>query len=212
MLLHVECTHIENSCMDIEYSFGEKRDCVEIAYWINLAGHGYIEYLFDDLIKGRTALQHLVTILQKDEHYSYKNVDIAVQKNSVIGLVFSYAAELNLVTIEMQEMLSADRIQCMHYFADHLVPNSWYINTIGVIEPLRRQGVARQLLQCATQRALKNGYTTLSLHVYENNTPAIALYESFGFVKEERIELSGHSFFQSKNLSANYLMKYDFGK
>ena len=194
--------------MNIQYSVGEKRDCVEIANWVNSVGHGHIEYLFAGLNKDVPALQHLVTILQEDEYYSFKNADLAIQNNVVIGMIFSYATELNRITIEMEQKLSADRLQWMRYFSDNQIANSWYINTIAVRESLRRQGIATRLMQLAIKRALKNGYKSLCLHVYEDNYTAIDFYERFGFFKVKRIEFGDHAFFQSKGLSANYLMEY----
>ena len=198
--------------MDIQYSVGEKRDCVEIANWINKVGHGHIEYLYDGLVKGRSALAHLTTILSEDPYYSYKNVDLALQNNVVIGLVFSYPAELNQITTEMRQILSTDRIKWIANFADNLIDDSWYVSTLGVLEPLRRKGIANTLMRSATARALNNGYKALSLHVYENNIDAIKFYEAFGFSIVKKVELNGHSFFQSKGLPANFLMKYEINE
>ena len=196
--------------MSIKYLPGQKQDCIEIAKWINSVGHGHIEYLYDGLIPGRTALQHLALILQKDENYSYKNVDLVKDGSIIAGLAFSYTADLNVITPEMKSFLSKDRIEWMSYFTENLVNNSWYINTLGVVKELRQQGIAKKLLKRVSQRALKNGFQCLSLHVYEDNSAAIKLYESFGFVKEKRVNLTGHPFFETRNLSANILMKCEF--
>ena len=59
----------------------------------------------------------------------------------------------------------------------------------------------------AANRALQKDFQSLSLHVYENNFAAIDLYQSYGFIKEKKIDLSAHPFFSSRNLAANYLMK-----
>ena len=71
----------------------------------------------------------------------------------------------------------------------------------------RRQGIAKKLLDQAANRALQNDFHSLSLHVYENNTAAIDLYTAYGFTEEKKIDLSAHTFFSSRNLTANYLMK-----
>ncbi len=195
--------------MSINFISSQKQDCIEIAEWINSVGHGHIEYLFAGLFIEHTALQHLTYVLQQDEHYSYKNVDLAKDGAVIAGLVFSYSSDLNAITAEIKTHLSKDRIQWMSYFSDNQVENSWYINTLGVSKELRRQGIAKKLLKQASQRALKNGLQRLSLHVYENNHGAIKLYESFGFIKEKRVKLIGHSFFETKKLFANILMRCD---
>ncbi len=193
--------------MNIKYLPAQQKDCSQIADWINDIGHGHIEYLFDGLVASRTALQQLTKVLQEDEYYSYKNVDFALDGKRVVGLVFSYTADANALTPEMQSYFSKDRIEWMRYFSDNQVKNSWYINTLGVAKEYRRHGIATKLLNCASQRALKNGIQRLSLHVYENNVTAINLYESCGFIKEKRMDLAGHPFFTTRNLCANFLMK-----
>ena len=193
--------------MSIEYLSARQQDCGHIADWINTIGHGHIEYLFDGLVVGRTPLQHLTIVLSEDENYSYKNVDLAMDGDCIIGFVFSYIAEVNVVTPEMKSVLTKDRIEWLRFFSDNQINNSWYINTLGVKEEYRRQGIARKLLGHASQRALKNGLQCLSLHVYESNAAAIDLYKTYGFTKEKRVSLVSHPFFKARNLSANILMK-----
>jgi ribosomal protein S18 acetylase RimI-like enzyme len=48
----------------------------------------------------------------------------------------------------------------------------------------RRQGVGRALLDGAVEWARGAGIRKLELHVFPWNTPALALYESFGFERE----------------------------
>ena len=141
------------------------------------------------------------------EESAFQNVDLAMQKNNIVGLIFSYDAHSNELKPEMAKVLSKDRVQWMKYFSDNQISNSWYINTLGVDNGYRRQGIARQLLDLAANRALQNEFQSLSLHVYENNFAAIELYESYGFVKERKIDLSDHTFFITRDLAANYLMK-----
>lgn len=198
--------------MTIQLKTGQLQDCDQIANWINSVGHGHIEYLLDSLVPDLVALKHLALVLAEDPSYSYKNVDLAKDENNIIGLVFSYHSDSNQLTSEIQSVLSDDRIQWMRYFADNQIENSWYINTLGVVTEFRRQGMARLLLDYAAKRALQNGAQCLSLHVYENNIEAIKLYESCGFTKEKKIDLTAHSFFVTRNLSANYLMKCDVSR
>ena len=198
--------------MTIQYRSGQKQDCSQIANWINSVGQGHIEYLLEGLVQNMGTLEHLAQVLNEDLHYSYKNVDLATEGNTIVGLVFSYSSYSNELKPEMERLLSEDRIQWMRYFSDNQINNSWYINTLGVSKEYRRQGIARQLLGLAVQRALKNKTQCLSLHVYENNREAIKLYESYGFSKEKTIELTAHPFFVARDLSANILMKCDLTK
>ena len=55
------------------------------------------------------------------------------------------------------------------------------VEDVFVTEDARGRGVARALLDAATERALTRGCRRMELDVNEANTPALALYESFGF-------------------------------
>jgi RimJ/RimL family protein N-acetyltransferase len=48
----------------------------------------------------------------------------------------------------------------------------------------RRKGIGRAMLDEAVAWARASGVHKLELHVFPHNEPAIALYESFGFVRE----------------------------
>lgn len=55
---------------------------------------------------------------------------------------------------------------------------------IGVLASYRGHGIGKALIKTALQKAEEKGLTRIELTVRENNKPAIALYEKFGFVAE----------------------------
>ncbi|MCW3002595.1 MAG: family N-acetyltransferase [Conexibacter sp.] len=55
------------------------------------------------------------------------------------------------------------------------------VEDVYVADSARGRGVARALLDLATERALERGCRRMELDVNEANAPALALYESFGF-------------------------------
>ncbi len=65
-------------------------------------------------------------------------------------------------------------------------PASRHVADLGLMVAAghRRQGIGRALLQRTVEWARANGVSKLELHVFAHNAPAIALYESFGFVQE----------------------------
>jgi RimJ/RimL family protein N-acetyltransferase len=65
-------------------------------------------------------------------------------------------------------------------------PASTHVADLGlmVAESHRRQGVGTMLLEQAVAWAHEVGVRKLELHVFPWNEPALALYESFGFVRE----------------------------
>lgn len=65
-------------------------------------------------------------------------------------------------------------------------PASRHVADLGlmVAAAYRRRGIGRALLERAVEWARDAQVRKLELHVFPHNAPAIALYESFGFVRE----------------------------
>jgi GNAT superfamily N-acetyltransferase len=63
------------------------------------------------------------------------------------------------------------------------------VEDVFVEETARGRGVARALLELATERALERGCRRMELDVNEANVGALALYESFGFSAGEPRDL-----------------------
>jgi GNAT superfamily N-acetyltransferase len=63
------------------------------------------------------------------------------------------------------------------------------VEDVFVDQSARGHGVARALLDLATERALERGCRRMELDVNEANAPALALYESYGFTAGEPRDL-----------------------
>jgi RimJ/RimL family protein N-acetyltransferase len=65
-------------------------------------------------------------------------------------------------------------------------PASGHVADLGLMVDVghRRRGIGRALMDAAVEWALGHGISKLELHVFPWNEPAIALYESLGYVKE----------------------------
>lgn len=65
-------------------------------------------------------------------------------------------------------------------------PDDWEIENIAVEPRLRRQGIARSLIEELLREAEHRGVTAVLLEVRESNTAARALYKKLGFREEGR--------------------------
>jgi RimJ/RimL family protein N-acetyltransferase len=65
-------------------------------------------------------------------------------------------------------------------------PASRHVADLGLMVAAshRRLGIGRALLETAVEWARNHRVSKLELHVFPHNEPAIALYDSFGFVRE----------------------------
>lgn len=61
-----------------------------------------------------------------------------------------------------------------------------YITNIAVAESCRRQGLGRAMLGALINHCRESEASFLTLEVRQSNAPAIALYESMGFLPEGR--------------------------
>jgi RimJ/RimL family protein N-acetyltransferase len=83
-------------------------------------------------------------------------------------------------------VLDGDRIVGRLSLARDPHPASHHVADLGLMVAAghRRRGIGRTLLEQALTWAREAGVHKLELHVFPWNEPAIALYESFGFVRE----------------------------
>ncbi len=65
----------------------------------------------------------------------------------------------------------------------HMILEEGHITNVVVAESARGQGIGRALMQGLMQYAANLGVRYLTLEVRASNTPAIALYQSLGFIK-----------------------------
>jgi ribosomal protein S18 acetylase RimI-like enzyme len=59
--------------------------------------------------------------------------------------------------------------------------DAFYVDSLATVEPLRRRGVARALLDEAERQALDRGLSSVALDTWVDNHPARALYLGAGF-------------------------------
>lgn len=174
--------------MDISFRIGEAADAELIVDLVLQAGDGLFESLLDDVVPGVRAKQLLrMAVKGEDSPLNFGNAIVAEGDGEVVGLALSYpASEFGLHPV-LQSLLPNARLEPFKPFFDSRPPDSWYLNSLSVVEALRGKGLARLLVGCCGDLALSAGQSQLSLHVWADNDAALTLYRNLGFGEIERI-------------------------
>ena len=186
--------------MTLRYRPAEKADSGKLAEFINIASDGIVEYLFHDLVPGMKPVQVVAHNLENDYYpHSYRSAIVATEETDVIGMALSYPSSYHKITDGMRGFFPADRLEHLSHFYSSRIENSWYLDTLYVAENHRKRGIGMALISLTKEMAVENGFNSLSLIVFSDNTLAIPLYEGTGFEVVQKVELQGNQFIKHKD-------------
>lgn len=144
--------------------------------------------------------EDILTILQEaieepEYRFGYNRGIVYEVDGKVAGVAFGYPSEeepqidLPLKKVLRRHNLSED----IKLFVDpETLPNEWYLDSISVDEKYRGSGIGSKLLDALPEIAKRDGKTTISLNVDQENPSAKKLYKRKGFEKVGEMTLSGH--------------------
>ena len=177
----------------ITYRVGRKDDCLRIAELDNIASGGAIEYLFRDLIPGMTPVEIIALNLEQDSYpHTFRNVILAEYKAQILGMALSFPAKYHTITRQMRRFFPAERLRHFKQFFSTRVEGSYYLDALCVDANYRKIGIGDKLIDLTKTKAGHEGFDTLSLIAFADNTIALHLYEQKGFSMVDRIELKPH--------------------
>ena len=195
----------------MSYQFGpaEKKDCTAVAGFINMASGGVVEYMFHDLVPGATPVQIVAHGLKDDSTpHCYKSAIVARDGDEVVGMALSFPSKYHHISDELRSFFPADRLAHLSDLFGSRVENSWYLDTLGVNENHRRQGIGEKLISLTREKAIENGYHSLSLIVFADNELALPVYKRFGFKVIRRVELGGNEYIRHEG--GSLLLNWEF--
>ena len=157
-----------------------KEDAGELACLVNLAGEGIPAYLWEKMAeRNETAMDvGIRRIAGEGNAFSYINGRVAVEHNTLLGMIIAYRLPDPYPTEEIPGY--PDILQPLVKL-EAMVPGSWYINAIATFPDHRGKGVAGQLISDSISRAHQQGCKRISLIVASENSQARRLYEHLGF-------------------------------
>lgn len=133
---------------------------------------------------------------QENYRQSYKNALVKDCAGKIAGFCFGYQGGLaDIVYAPLATILDAHNLPHFETFMDNeTLPGEWYIDSIVTHPDFRGQGVGKELMEAAYERARANGMAVVGLNVDHDNPRAKALYESQGFVKTGEVTLADHQY------------------
>ena len=126
--------------------------------------------------------------------YGYENAWVCERNGKIAGVFFGYSSKWEtLIDGPLQASMLKHGVP-MDAIAqeNESLPGEWYLDTLVTNPKFRRQGVAREMLNAASQIALKEGHKTIALNCETDNIPAYNLYQKMGYKAKTQIVLSGH--------------------
>jgi len=187
----------------VEIKQATPQNATDAAELIFLAYHKYSYDIFGNIGQD-AAIDHFKQLwIRENNRFSYQHSYVANLNGKTVGLITCYTAQSikRLVRPTLWQLFCIGKFQFVchllanlnnfYYFSktSDILPGELYIATLAVSPEHRRKGIATELLNRARQLA-KNEGLTCTLHVSAENTKAIALYETTGFMKKLSISKS----------------------
>ena len=179
--------------IDISYRPARSTDAAAIAQLTMIAADGLVDFLLADLVPNTSSEELLSSLIAQEQgEASYRNTEVAVMVEQVIGIAQSYAATRHRITDEMRDFLPAERLEHLTDFFNSRVEDSWFLDTLAVAPAYQGQGIGRQLIERVKQQARDQGYPSVSLIAWADNQDAIRLYQRQEFQPVKSIQVTPH--------------------
>ena len=179
--------------MDITYRAGKIEDCRKLAELNYIASGGVVEFLFHDLIPGRSPVQIVAANFAADHDYhTFRDAVVAECNQKVVGMSLSYPSHFHRLSDEMRKFFPEDRLNHVKSILTSNIDDSLYIDTLCVDPDYQRKGIGSKLISLTLDKARQRGFNALSLIVLADNLEAIKLYRRRGFEIESRLKMDAH--------------------
>lgn len=143
---------------------------------------------------------------EKNNRFSYENIDVVESEGSIAGLVLAFPAEkemkLNNAIIEKLPSLYKRKISTYKeevvpmLNSEEAKPGEYYIDSIAVHPKYRKKGLGKKLLMTARKKAIKKGFNKVSLIVKPKNKGAIKLYKSSGYNMDGTVDMPSTDYYR----------------
>lgn len=167
------------------------RESREIAKLANLAGGDTLSFILQGINPKANPLQvYRDMISAPTGMFSHRNCLVAISRGQIVGTANAFPA--SVIKSETEGVRLTDRDKLLQPRTELNDPQSYLLNNIAVSRAYRRRGVGSCLLAVVIDEARRGAFPSVTLHVWEDNSDALALYASFGFREVGRAEIPPH--------------------
>ncbi len=169
------------------------KDALEIAQLTLIAGGGIFEFLLEGLIEDMSLENFLASEIQKETgNLSYVHTDVAELNSKIIGTIKSIDAKQEVVTQEMRDFLSPEKLDWLKDLFSSRLKEGLYINSLAINSNYRKQGIGTSLMNHVKNKAKKQQIYSLNLTVWSDNINAIKFYKNQEFIHIKHINIDFH--------------------
>lgn len=122
--------------------------------------------------------------------FSYRNCWVAEFDGKILGLANAFPAHLIKSEATKAELTAREK---------HLLPrtelndpSSFLLNNIAVVPAYRRWGIGTELIDAVVAAASDQNLSSITLHVWADNTPAMAFCQKLGFEEHGHADIPWH--------------------
>jgi ribosomal protein S18 acetylase RimI-like enzyme len=169
----------------------EAADFKELADLANLAGGDTLSFIAQGIYPMADTLAICRDMIADPTGiFSFRNCFVAELDGSVIGLANAFPARLienELIGVELTE-----REKYLLARTELNDPRSYLLNNMAVNPAYQRSGVGARLMKAVVAEAREQNFSSITLHVWADNTKATAFYEKLGFIKDGYAAIPWH--------------------
>jgi len=117
---------------------------------------------------------------------------VAEDETGVVGAMGAYPVALSMKEWGTDEGEAKERNAHFASLQGMMREDAFHIARLGVLLQARRRGVASSLIATAEQATREAGLSLLTLIVWADNEPALALYHALGFTERDSTMIEPH--------------------
>lgn len=183
-------------------------DYNELAYLANLADGDTLSFIAQGLnpMADPSAIYRDM-IAHATGMYACRNCLVAELDGNVIGLANAFSARL--IENELTGIELTAREKHLQPRTELNDPQSYLLNNIAVFPAYQRWGIGTRLVEAVVAEASEQGFSSITLHVWADNTQAMAFYQKLGFKMDGHAAISWHP--ELPHLGGSFLFRLTIG-